>query len=96
MMLCFFCESANDADLFEKQPASENRRLLEFVLSNSFWAGGELTLEFRQPCDTLADKATIGAQETAAGLRTSSHHQEELPVPNALRYDWHAIRLRMS
>ena len=31
------------ADLFADQPASEKRRLLEFVLSNSFWANGELT-----------------------------------------------------
>ena len=67
------------ADLFAEQPASEKRRLLEFVLSNSFWAGGELTPEFRQPFDILADMATAGAQKMAAGLLTSSHHQEELP-----------------
>ena len=41
--------SNRDADLFADQPASEKRRLLEFVLSNSFWAGGDLTPEFRQP-----------------------------------------------
>ena len=61
------------------QSASEKRRLLEFVLSNSFWANGELTPEFRQPFDMLADMATVGAQKMAAGLLTSSHHQEELP-----------------
>ena len=68
-----------EGDLFEKQPASEKRRLLEFVLSNSFWANGELTPEFRQPFDMLADMATVGAQKMAAGELTSSHHQEELP-----------------
>lgn len=73
------------ADLFAEQPASENRRLLEFVLSNSFWAGGELTPEFRQPFDMLADMATVGAQKMATGLLTSSHHQEELPEGNSLR-----------
>ena len=67
------------ADLFAEQSASEKRRLLEFVLSNSFWAGGELTPVFRQPFDMLADMATVGAQKMAAGLLTSSHHQEELP-----------------
>ena len=67
------------ADLFAEQPASEKRRLLEFVLSNSFWANGELTPEFRQPFDLLADVATGGAQKMAAGELTSSHHQEELP-----------------
>jgi hypothetical protein len=36
-------EMANRAaELFAEQPASEKRRLLEFVLSNSFWANGEL------------------------------------------------------
>jgi hypothetical protein len=73
------------ADLFAEQRASEKRRLLEFVLSNSFWANGELTPEFRQPFDLLADMATVGAQKMAAGLLTSSHHQEELPETNPLR-----------
>jgi len=70
---------------FAEQPASEKRRLLEFVLSNSFWAGGELTPEFRQPFDMLADMAAVGAQKMAAGELTSSHHQEELPVTNPPR-----------
>ena len=73
------------ADLFAEQPASEKRRLLNFLLSNSFWAGGELTPEFRQPFDILADMATVGAQKMAAGLLTSSHHQEELPVLDTFR-----------
>ena len=41
------------ADLFAEQPASEKRRLLEFVLSNSLWANDELTPEFRQPLACL-------------------------------------------
>ena len=73
------------ADLFQKQPASEKRRLLEFVLSNSFWANGELTPQFRQPFDMLADMATVGTQKMAAGELTSSHHQEELAASNALQ-----------
>jgi len=44
------------ADLFAEQPASEKRRLLEFVLSNSFWANGEPTPEFRQPFDIVGSK----------------------------------------
>ena len=75
------------ADLFAEQTAIEKRRLLEFVLSNSFWAHGTLTPEFRQPFDMLADMATVGAQKMATGELTSSHHQEELPVPNPLRND---------
>ena len=42
-------------------------------------ANGELTPEFRQRFELLADMATVGAQKMAAGLLTSSHHQEELP-----------------
>jgi hypothetical protein len=61
------------------QSASEQRRLLEFVLSNSIWASGELTPVFRQPFDMLADMATVGARKMAAGELSSSHHQEELP-----------------
>lgn len=38
-----------------------------------------MTPVFRQPFDMLADMATVGAQKMAAGLLTSSHHQEELP-----------------
>jgi hypothetical protein len=61
------------------QSASEKRRLLEFDLSNSFWAGGELTPVFRQPFDMIKDMAMIGAKKMAAGLLTSRHHQEEPP-----------------
>ena len=35
--------------------------------------------KFRQPFDMIVDMATVGAQKMAAGLLTSSHHQEELP-----------------
>lgn len=37
------------AELFEKQPASEKRRLLDSLVSNSTWANGNLTVEIRQP-----------------------------------------------
>ncbi len=67
------------ADLFTEQPAGEKRRLLELVLSNSSWAGGERTPKFRQPSGMPADMATVGHKKMAAGLLTSSHHQEELP-----------------
>ena len=67
------------ADLLTEQSAAEKRRLLEFVLSNSIWASGELTPEFRRTFDMYADVATVGAQKMAAGLLTRSHHQEELP-----------------
>ena len=74
-----------DVELGKGKKVLEMCRLLEFVLSNSFWANGELTPEFRQPFDMLAAMATVGAQKMAAGLLTSSHHQEELPVLDTYR-----------
>ena len=40
--------------LFEKQQADEKRRLLNFVVSNSIWKGGEIVPEWRQPFDMIA------------------------------------------
>jgi DNA invertase Pin-like site-specific DNA recombinase len=40
--------------LFESQPPVEKRKLLDFVLSNCTWKGGELTAKYRQPFDVLA------------------------------------------
>jgi site-specific DNA recombinase len=40
--------------LFEKQQAAEKRRLLNFVVSNSVWRGGEIVPEWRQPFDMIA------------------------------------------
>jgi hypothetical protein len=63
------------ADLFENQPASEKRRLLDFVLSNSFWGDGELTVEFRQPFDLIAVGATELKQMKVAGADSDDLHQ---------------------
>ena len=45
------------AELFEKQPAEEKRRLLNCVLKGVSWKYGKLTGEFRQPFDMLAKTA---------------------------------------
>ena len=63
------------AELFEKQSASEKRRLLDFVLSNSSWGNGELTVEFRQPFDLIAVAATELKQKKAAGVDSDDLHQ---------------------
>ncbi len=63
------------AELFEKQSASEKRRLLDFVLSNSSWGNGELTVEFRQPFDLIAVGATELKQMKAAGVDSDDLHQ---------------------
>ena len=60
-------ELANRAyDLFRKQHPSEKRRLLNFVLSNCTWKGGQLSAEFRQPFDMLALRTTTHESRKAA------------------------------
>ena len=47
-------ELASQAEeLFRVQPASEKRRLLDFVCQNSSWGGGKLEVVFRQPFDII-------------------------------------------
>ena len=48
----------NAANLFRQQGPREKRRLLDFVLSNSTWTGGELQPVFRQPFDIIVRTAT--------------------------------------
>lgn len=40
--------------LFEQQPAREKRELLKFVVSNSVWREGTLTVSYRQPFDLFS------------------------------------------
>jgi site-specific DNA recombinase len=49
--------------LFEKQPASEKRRLLDFLLSNC----KQLQATFKQPFDILAEMSQVSTKENAAG-----------------------------
>ena len=51
--------------LFAKQEPNEKRRLLNFVLSNSTWKRGELSITFRQPFDLLAETTAIATRHDA-------------------------------
>ena len=42
------------AALFEAQPSAEKRKLLDFVVSECRWKGGELEPVFREPFDMLS------------------------------------------
>lgn len=55
----------NAQALFERQSAREQRRLLDFVLSNCSWEHGELVATFRQPFDLLSETTAILARATA-------------------------------
>jgi len=43
------------SSLFEKQNATEKRKLLNFVISNSVWDGRNLKAEFKQPFDIIVE-----------------------------------------
>ena len=51
----------NALALFERQPAREKRRLLNFVLSNCSWEDGQIAAAFRQPFDLLAETTAVTA-----------------------------------
>ncbi len=61
--------------LFEKQPASEKRRLLDFVLSNSTWKAGELSVTYRQPFDMLAVTTSASHEKKVAGATSDDLRQ---------------------
>ncbi len=57
----------NARSLFERQPAREKRRLLNFLLSNCSWDDGQITATFRQPFDMLAETTAAVGHARAAG-----------------------------
>lgn len=65
----------NAQALFERQPAREKRRLLNFVLSNCSWEHGEVVATFRQPFDLLAETTEIAARSTANSGGHSSKNE---------------------
>lgn len=65
----------NAQALFERQPAREKRRLLNFVLANCSWEGGEVIATFRQPFDILTETTSIAAR-LSAGSRLNSSKNE--------------------
>jgi site-specific DNA recombinase len=52
--------------LFENQPPTEKRKLLDFVLSNCRWKDGQLKAEYRKPFDMLA--VAVAADQMPAGM----------------------------
>ncbi len=44
---------------------AEKRRLLDFVFSNSTWAGGRLTPNYRKPFDLISEAVKMQAEEEA-------------------------------
>jgi hypothetical protein len=53
--------------LLAKQAPNEQRCLLNFVLSNSIWKNGELSVTFRQPFDLIAETTASGPNDGGGG-----------------------------
>jgi site-specific DNA recombinase len=71
----------NAQRLFEKQEPREKRRLLDFVVSNCSWKGGELTAAFRQPFDLLAKTTAIAERAAVDGRPNLAKTEIWLPGP---------------
>ena len=67
--------AARTHELFIQQDPREERRVLNFLVSNCTWANRELRAEFRQPFDMLAVAAAFHKEKKAAGAISS-----ELPA----------------
>lgn len=60
--------------LFVKQQPREQRRLLNFVLSNSAWRAGELIPTFRQPFDFIAEATAKARAENYGGAQKAGEY----------------------
>ena len=67
----------NAQSLFERQPAREKRRLLNFLLSNCTWEDGEVVANFRQPFDLLAETNTAVARLKPGSGGNSSKNESK-------------------
>lgn len=58
------------AELYDRQPLFEKRRLLDFVLSNSLYVDGAIEPKFRKPFDLIAVASRQNQKEKAASDNT--------------------------
>jgi hypothetical protein len=57
-------------ELFERQPPREKRELLKFVVSNSAWKEGALTVTYRQPFDLFTTwRAAMNNEPAPKGMK---------------------------
>ncbi|HME06373.1 MAG TPA: hypothetical protein VKG25_04950, partial [Bryobacteraceae bacterium] len=73
--------------LFESQPPAEKRKLLNFVLSNCTWKGGELVAKYRQPFDVLAVAVASDHQRIGGEMAETARNENWLPgIPVSNRF----------
>jgi site-specific DNA recombinase len=73
----------NAQRLFENQEPREKRRLLNFLVSNCSWKGGELSTILRQPFDLLLETTAFAAQATRDGRHNLTKSEIWLPGPDS-------------
>jgi site-specific DNA recombinase len=73
----------NAQRLFARQEPREKRRLLNFLLSNCTWEGGEVLATFRQPFDMLAETIVETRNEHSAGAASMPDFEKWLPGPDS-------------
>jgi len=82
----------NAQRLFAKQEPREKRRLLNFLLSNCTWEGGNVVATFRQPFDLLAETAVSASRAAAADTTKSAKTEIWLGISDSNR----RIRARVT
>jgi hypothetical protein len=75
----------NGHALFESPPAPEKRKVLDFILSNCTWKGGELTAKYRQPFDILAVAGALEQQRLVEGTPGTARDDIWLPTLDDFR-----------
>jgi hypothetical protein len=88
-----YLEKASACSNSRKRPAGcsdcslrpKKRRLLSFVLSNCTWKDGQLTVEYRQPCDLLAKNVISLEKEKPAERAQAGISEIRLPIVDAFR-----------
>jgi hypothetical protein len=71
--------------LFEKQQAAEKRRLLNFVVSNSIWKGGEIVPVWRQPFDMIAVANQTNGKGTGVSGPKNGSNENWLPKKSGMK-----------
>ena len=62
------------ADLYDAQPMTEKRKLINLVFSNSSWKDGKLTPTYRKPFDLIVEANALAKKEKAASDDTHGLH----------------------
>lgn len=60
--------------VFAKQEPHQQRRLLNFVLSNSTWKNGELAVTYRQPFELIAEATAVAGSSGNGGALNMPGH----------------------